>query len=73
MPKCPTCGTDSEYNYVGAIHVECVNYNCQHFNREAHEKWLEDERATPTPSAPDDVEYDYLYQQFRGMVVDPED
>lgn len=40
MPKCPDCKTENSFVYVGAIEVECTYLHCQHFNQEAHNKFI---------------------------------
>ncbi len=41
MPKCPACKIDSEFVYIGPIHVECISPFCRHYDnktREAYDK-----------------------------------
>lgn len=41
MPECPACKIDSEFVYIGPIHVECIRPSCRHYDnktREAYDK-----------------------------------
>jgi len=52
MPECPACHITSDYVYIGAIHVECPNEHCPHFNQETKE--ASQKAKTPVPEAPED-------------------
>ena len=40
MPKCPTCKTENNHVYHGAIHVECTNLHCRNFDQATHDKFI---------------------------------
>lgn len=39
-PTCPGCGQSNEFNYVGFSTVECVRWQCKHYNGDAALKAL---------------------------------
>ncbi len=39
MPQCSSCKTQSDFIYVGIIHVECITKDCKNFNKKVYEAW----------------------------------
>ncbi len=82
MPECPACHIDSEFIYIGPIHVECINPFCRHYDNDTRQEY--DKARDTHPN--DTLEYDFsdldeeeetkdedIYQQWlfpRGITKD---
>ncbi len=39
MATCPECDTESEFVYLGLIHIRCINPFCRHYDTESRKDY----------------------------------
>ena len=54
--ECPACKVDSDANYVGIIHIECVNPHCKYYSDKARK--LYDEAQGPPKAKEEENPFD---------------
>ena len=54
MPKCPECGLNSEFIYIGPLFVECINAFCRHYNNETRKAYDKAIGKHPSDTLPEE-------------------